>query len=91
MQLSNVSLEDGRKCAQLLNILKSGRWDLDGKNIEVYTDTLKWVQSLAIDMAGHLKQIPTTPVPISSTSPTMRIKSAGSLDGSKSKKLGKKK
>lgn len=55
MRLIEVTEQDGRFCAQLLNILKEGRWDLSGADAEAFVSTKKWVQSIAMQMAEQLK------------------------------------
>lgn len=65
MQVSQVSLDDGRQCAVLLQLLKGGRWDLSGDDAQRFVDAKKWVASLAASMASQLKtpESPPTPAP----------------------------
>lgn len=91
MEISKVSLEDGKKCAQLLNILKSGRWDLTGAEQLAFMETFKWVNDLAIKMAKQLESVQkevksAAPAPASGG---MKIKSIGKLPTSKQKKSKK--
>lgn len=87
MQVSNVSEADGRACAQLLNFLKAGRWDLTGMDAEKLIDTKRWVAQMAQQMAEQLR----AGKPATSGTPeqnqTMRVKAIGPIaNSSKSKK-----
>lgn len=91
MQLSNVSMEDGKYCATLVNILTKGRWDLSGSDAEELMKVRRWVHDLAMQMAQQLKS--SSPPPAAgSPAPIqgMKIKSAGPLPG-KPKSVGKRK
>jgi hypothetical protein len=78
MKLSEVSVEDGKKCAQLINLLKAGRWELSGPDIAAHSETVRWVHALAGSMAEQLKG--------SSSASTMKVKSVGSLPVASKKK-----
>lgn len=89
MQISEVRLEDGKACANLINLLKSGRWDLSGEEAEQLVAVKKWVHGLALNMAEKLKpaaSVPTVSAPVSAPSPVMKIKSRGTIGGSKKKR-----
>lgn len=96
MDVSKVSMADGKACAQLLNLLRSGKWELSGADATVYVDTVRWVHGLATSMAAQLKD--TSPVPASGTSSLppggMKVKSITPMSspslGSKKKTAGKK-
>lgn len=85
MQVQNVSLEDGRNCAVLIQLLSRGRWDLSGAEAQQLVNVKQWVAGLAGEMAKHLTTKPTSTPP----SGGMKIKSVGSLGGS-TKKVKKK-
>ena len=70
MKLQQVTNEDGRMCAQLLNLLKSGRWDLSGADAEAFVATRKWVQALAGELATNLKSAASSSGPAKAKSPT---------------------
>lgn len=76
MKLNEVTPLDGKMCAQLLNLLKAGRWELSGPDIAAHTATVQWVHSLAGQMAEQLKSPP--------TSEGFRVKAMGPI-GSKKK------
>lgn len=78
MKLTEVSNTDGRMCAQLLNLLKLGRWDLSGQDINAHGETVRWVHALATQMAHILKPAePATPAG------GFKVKSAGPLGPAK--------
>lgn len=58
MKLSEVTITDGKLCAQLVNLLKAGRWELSGADTVAYTETFKWAQGLAFSIASELKEKP---------------------------------
>lgn len=93
--VSNVTVEDGKLCAQLLNLVKTGRWDLSGSEAEALVSTKRWLQSVAVQMAEQLRT-PEASKPVAASTPpeVMKIKSMGSLPASnqsgKSTKMKKK-
>lgn len=97
MNLTNVTMDDGKKCAQLLNLLHAGKWDLSGADIAAHSDTVRWLHGLANQMAEQLKlskATPTTPaVTVDSlTAPTtqaFRIKQMGPIGSGKISKKKK--
>lgn len=56
MKLSDVNLQDGKACAHLINLLKTGRWEMSGSEAEVHGAVLRWVQALAMGIAAQIKQ-----------------------------------
>lgn len=89
MRISEVNLEDGRMCIQLIKLLTAGRWDLSGADAEALVLTKKWVQALANDMGQQLKgQAPAASPKVQDTG--FRIKAVGQLPG-KTQKPKKKK
>lgn len=97
MKVTEISKVDGEQCANLINLLKAGRWDLSGKDVVAYTNVLKWVQSFAYEIASHLKAT-TPPTPATDAKPSegvpetgFSIKSRGTLPTAKPKKSNKKK
>lgn len=87
MQISEVRNDDGRACANLIQLLKQGRWDLSGAEAEQLVNVKKWVHGLALQMAEKLKADVQPTVAQSAPVPTqgIRIKSRGTI-GSKKKK-----
>jgi hypothetical protein len=73
MRLQQVTNEDGRMCAQLLNLISKGRWDLSGADAEALVATRRWVQTLASQMAAQLKSPPQSAEPAPAAG-GMRIK-----------------
>lgn len=85
MQLSEVRIEDGKACASLINLLKTGRWELSGDDAEELVRVKKWVHGLALSMAEKLKpaaqeKAQPSPAPASTA---MKIKSRGPIGGKK--------
>lgn len=76
MDLRNVSMNDGKACAYLLNLLKSGRWDFSGAEAAIHVDVVKWVFLLANKMAEQLKE---SEKPKSEAPADFSIKSMGQL------------
>lgn len=96
MKVSEVEIKDGKACAYLVGLLRSGRWELSGSDIEKYREALYWVHELAVKMAALLKDQPgvNTAVPPaappaaapsgnSSSSTGFKIKSMGMMAGKK--------
>lgn len=81
MDLSNVTLDDGRRLAALVQLLKAGRWDLSGAEAEELVRVKLWVQELATKMVPALKS-PPTPAPSQEAAPAgggFKVKSMGQL------------
>lgn len=83
MQLNEVRIEDGRACANLINLLKKGRWDLSGEEAEQLVQVKKWVHDVALQMADKLKPVQKTVAPAPAPSTGFKIKSRGSLNKKK--------
>jgi len=88
MKLTDVSLDDGRRCAHLINLLKTGRWDLTGAEIDELVRVKQWVMLLAGAMAEQLKSkdappAPPAPAPAASS---FKVKAMGPLGSAKPKK-----
>lgn len=98
MQVSNVTNDDGRMMAQLINFLSKGRWDLTGADAEALVGVKRWASAVAGSMATQLapaKATPTatsaaTPAPASTDSPGFKIKAMGSLNAPLTRKRKKK-
>lgn len=78
MKITEVSLEDGRHCAAVINALNIAKFDgLTGKDIEVLMAAKRWLASIATQMAGDLKskQAPAA----APASESFRVKSVGKL------------
>lgn len=58
MDVNNVNNTDGRMCAQLINMLKAGTWELSGPDIMAHTETVRWVHELASKLATALRPAP---------------------------------
>jgi hypothetical protein len=85
MEITKVTKEDGTMCAQLLNLLKQGKWDLSGPEVTATARTIDWVNHIALLMAKDLKASGTVSAP-SSAPPSpppppggMKVKSMGKL------------
>lgn len=87
MKLSNVTLEDGRMCIQLIKLLSTGRWDLSGADAEALVATKKWVQVLASDMGAQLKE-PTALAPTGPAAPasSFKVKAMGPINSPSKRK-----
>jgi hypothetical protein len=94
MKVSEVNNNDGKLCAQLINLLKHGKWELTGPDITAHADTVRWVHSLASLMAEQLSPgITKKPEASAPVAPQMRIKAmgpVGSASPSKPKRNKKK-
>lgn len=56
MKILDVSLEDGRKCAALINALKLAQFEkLTMEDMESLMAARRWLMELALDMAKELK------------------------------------
>ena len=90
MKVSNVTNEDGKLCAQLLNLVKTGRWDLSGSEAEALVSTKKWLQSVAVQMAEQLRTPPASnPVAVKAPAPEAVAPSAAAPSVMKIKSMGK--
>lgn len=92
MKVSQVTKDDGRACAYLLNFLKQGRWDLNGSEAEELVKVKAWVGFLANSMASELKSSVTPPAPEApapSPAAGFKVKSMGKLPPSKPAKKKK--
>jgi len=81
VDISNVSNDDGRRCANLIAFLTKGRWDLTGKDAEELVLVKRWVHDLAQTMARKL-----APAAAPASSGGFRVKSAGPLPATKGRK-----
>jgi len=86
MQVSQVSNQDGRMCAQLINLLNRGKWELSGPDIHAHAETVRWVQHVAGLMAADLKGKSAEEKAAPAATTPMKIKKMGSLPGSSAKK-----
>lgn len=91
MQVTNVTNDDGRRMANLINFLKAGRWDLTGADAEALVAVKQWIQILAGDMAASLSKAGAAPSAAKvSDSPApaagFKVKAMGSLDAPKGRK-----
>lgn len=86
MKISDVSMNDGKMCAQLLNLLKMGRWELSGPDIAAHSATVQWVHYLASQMASELKPTATADKSASKTDGGLKIKAMGPIGSQPRKK-----
>lgn len=87
MRIVECTIQDGKSCAHLINLMRAGKWNLSGDEMTLHTDAVRWLFSLANEMAKNLKDQPgTTPA----AAPGFKIKSIGTLPGKPSKKIPKK-
>lgn len=65
MKLAEVSKDDCRLMAQLINMVQIGRYEVGGKDMCAGADALRWLQGLAVEAAECLKNqvvsLPETP------------------------------
>lgn len=54
MEVTKVTMEDGRRMADVINLLKAGRWDMSAKDMQAHTAALGWLIELAKGMASGL-------------------------------------
>lgn len=76
MQVTNVSVEDGKQCAAVINALNIAKFsDLSGKDIDTLVAAKRWLISVATEMATQLKnksEVPkSAPAP---AAPAMKVK-----------------
>lgn len=77
MKVSEVTLEDGKACAAVINALNLAKFDgLTGKDMETLVAAKKWLIAVATQMASELKS-KKTPAP-APTAP-MKVKKIGSV------------
>lgn len=82
MNISNVTHDDGRRCAALIQFLRTGKWDMSGQDAEELVRVKQWVHALAMEMANQIKSADSSKkatAPVESM--TMKIKAMGSLPG----------
>lgn len=85
MNISNVTIQDGKLCAILINALNAARFaDVSGKDVEAIVAAKKWLADVAIQMASELKKKPDSPSVPAITG--FKVKSMGKLPASNSKK-----
>lgn len=86
MLVTNVSLDDGRHCAALINALNAARYqDLSGKDIDALVAAKRWLHEVAGKMAIELQdKAPPTEAPLPASG--FRVKSMGQMSNSKKKK-----
>lgn len=58
MRILDITLDDGRRCANLLAFLSKGKWELNASDAEELGRVKKWVHDLAVAMATELKTGP---------------------------------
>lgn len=86
MEISKVTIEDGKHCAGIINALKAARFDgLTGKDLDTIVAAKAWLQKLAMQMAAELKQDKSPVVEQKKEASTMRVKSVGKLSTTKKK------
>lgn len=86
MKVSEVTNDDGRMMAQLINFLGKGRWDLTGSDAEILVGVKRWAASVAGSMAAQLSPAKVNPAPLpAEPAPAsgFKVKQMGSLDVSK--------
>jgi hypothetical protein len=95
MQISQADIRDGKMCATLINFLKAGKWDLTGKDIELYNQLLVWTKELAGAIVPHIqgkKEEAATAATATVDDPAaFSVKRVGQLPASKPAKASKKK
>lgn len=88
MKVTEVSNDDGRMMAQLINFLGKGRWDLSGADAEQLVGVKRWCAAVAGDMARDLSPEKTPAAP-ESPSGGFRVKAVGPLPGKATKRRKK--
>lgn len=59
MKCSEVSKDDVRLAAQVVNMLKSGEWSLPGSQLFAAVDAMRWFQSAALAVShGYAAEQP---------------------------------
>lgn len=91
MEVSKVTLDDGRACASLIKFLTHGRWELSGAEAETLMRSKKWVHDLAMKMAGQLQASESSKQSPQSVPQTgFKVKAMGPIATSNSKKKNRK-
>lgn len=95
MQLANVTDDDGRRCAALIKLIATGRWDLSGKDAEELVRVKQWIQQLAGQMADQLRsKQPAPPATQADIPPApaggFRVRAAGPISTGKAGRKSKK-
>lgn len=79
MKLSDVTRDDGIRCANLFNLLKNGRFTLSDADTEEYTRVKKWLHDLMLEMARQLKTEAKAPAPAAAPEGGFKVKAMGRL------------
>jgi carboxypeptidase C (cathepsin A) len=56
MKCLEVTDVDCKMAAQMVNMLQSGQWDVNGKDICASADTIRWIQKLAVSIGQGYQQ-----------------------------------
>lgn len=57
MQVNQATLDDGRNCAILIQLLKAGRWNFSGGDVAAYATVMKWVHEIGNQLAPQMKAL----------------------------------
>lgn len=70
MRCVEVTKEDCKQIASLINLLHGGRFEMNGKEMCANADTLRWLQAFALDAAKAYQAADVAP----SAEPTSELK-----------------
>lgn len=93
MKINEVSLEDGKQCAHLINSMKLVT-GLSASDAEAFVAAKRWLHALAGQMAEQLKDHPEVSKPKETQAASaggIKIKSAGTLSKEQIKSIRSKK
>lgn len=92
MQVLEVSNEDGKACAYLIQFLSNGSWNIKGDDAEKLILCKRWVSEIAVKMAKQLKPDikASVPAPTDSSTSGFKVKGMGPLNSGMKRKVKKK-
>lgn len=91
LKVTECTIADGKACAQLISLMRAGKWELSGSDWDTYRGVVQWVHSLATSMASDLKEKGPKEKALEDPVGGFRVKSMGTLPGKLPGKKTKKK
>lgn len=74
MNLSDVSKDDCKYVAQLINMLQIATMEINGKDMCAGADSLRWLQALAVNMASAYAGGANTQAPVPAASEGLKVR-----------------
>lgn len=92
MKVSEVTKDDCKMLAQIINMMQVGEFTVNGKDVCASADTIRWLQRFAVSVSETFskEQKPTAEVPVTETKPPEAPPPTGGLPaGVKVKSFGR--